>query len=91
MTNLFKAKIQRTALLFFILLSLVKSQNEYPIVLVHGFMGWGPKEMGSYSYWGGKYDLIKDLEEKGHTLYISNVGPVSSNWDRAVELYYQIK
>ena len=91
MTNRYKVKIQRTILLLFVLLSQVKSQNKYPIVLVHGFMGWGPEEMGSYSYWGGKYDLIKDLEEKGHTIYISNVGPVSSNWDRAVELYYQIK
>ena len=22
------------------------AQNNYPIVLIHGFMGWGPGEMG---------------------------------------------
>ncbi len=26
--------------------------NPYPIVLVHGFIGWGPQEMGGYHYWG---------------------------------------
>ena len=89
--NYFLTAIPKITLVFFSFLTVLKSQNDYPIVLVHGFMGWGPEEMGSYSYWGGKYDLIKELEEKGHTIYISNVGPVSSNWDRAVELYYQIK
>ena len=27
------------------------SQNQYPIVLIHGFMGWGTDEMGGYKYW----------------------------------------
>ena len=26
-------------------------------------MGWGPEEMGSYIYWGGKYDMVKEFEE----------------------------
>ncbi len=78
-------------LLFFCSFSFLKSQNEYPIVLVHGFMGWGPDEMASYNYWGGKYNLVEELEKRGHKIYVSNVGPVSSNWDRAIELYYQIK
>ena len=26
-----------------------------------------------------------------HEVFAAGVGPVSSNWDRAVELYYQIK
>jgi len=91
MKCLLSAFTKITLLLFFILGSLIKSQNEYPIILVHGFMGWGSDEMGSYNYWGGKYDMVKDFEKKGHKIYISNVGPVSSNWDRAVELYYQIK
>ncbi len=54
-------------------------------------MGWGREEMGSYRYWGGKIDLEQVLNEEGFTVYTTNVGPVSSNWDRAVELYYQIK
>ena len=40
------------------------AENNYPIVFIHGFMGWGPKEMGNYSYWGGKNNYIKDLEEE---------------------------
>ena len=67
------------------------AQNRYPIVLVHGFMGWGKEEMGSYRYWGGKYDLEQELKNEGFEVYVASVGPVSSNWDRAVELYYQIK
>jgi len=61
------------------------------VILVHGFMGWGPDEMGSYKYWGGKYDIEESLRKNGFEVYTANVGPVSSNWDRAVELYYQIK
>ena len=71
--------------------SYLTSQNDYPIVLVHGFMGWGPDEMGSYNYWGGKKDMVEEFEEQGFKVLVTNVGPVSSNWDRAVELYYQIK
>jgi len=33
---------------------LIIAQNKYPIILVHGFMGWGREEMGNYRYWGGK-------------------------------------
>jgi len=67
------------------------SNNNHPIILIHGFMGWGQDEMGEYNYWGGKNDYIKILEEKGHTIYQVSVGPVSSNWERAIEVYYQIK
>ena len=66
-------------------------QNQHPIILVHGFMGWGRDEMGSYRYWGGKNDIENELTKNGFEVYTSNVGPVSSNWDRAVELFYQIK
>ena len=66
-------------------------QNQHPIILVHGFMGWGRDEMGSYRYWGGKNDIENELIKNGFEVYTSNVGPVSSNWDRAVELFYQIK
>ena len=54
-------------------------------------MGWGPDEMAGYKYWGGKNDIINYLKEQGFEVYTASVGPVSSNWDRAVELYYQIK
>ncbi|MEA1882220.1 MAG: lipase [Candidatus Marinimicrobia bacterium] len=70
---------------------LIFAQNKYPIILVHGFMGWGREEMGNYRYWGGKIDLEQYLKDEGYTVFTASVGPVSSNWDRAVELYYQIK
>ena len=74
-----------------VLIAQLFSQNKNPVILVHGFMGWGPDEMGSYKYWGGKFDIEKELKANGFEVYTANVGPVSSNWDRAVELYYQIK
>lgn len=65
--------------------------NYYPVVLVHGFMGWGRNELLGFKYWGGFTDLEQDLRNNGYETYTVGVGPVSSNWDRAVELYYQIK
>ena len=67
------------------------AENNYPIVLIHGFMGWGPEEMGNYSYWGGKSNYIKDLADDEHKIMAVSVGPISSNWDRAIEAFYQIK
>ena len=67
------------------------AQNDYPIVLIHGFFGWGNDEMGNYRYWGGQKDIQKTLEENGFTVFNVSVGPISSNWDRAVEVYYQLK
>jgi len=66
-------------------------KNDYPIVLIHGFLGWGPDEMGGYKYWGGKDDIADLLRQEGHTVFEVSVGPVSSNWDRAVEVYAQLK
>ena len=69
----------------------LRAENDYPIILVHGFLGWGTDEMSGYNYWGGKNDLAAHLDSLGYTVYVATVGPVSSNWDRAVELYYCIK
>ncbi len=68
-----------------------KAENDYPIILVHGFLGWGTDEMGGYHYWGGHDDLAGYLDSLGYTTHIVSIGPVSSNWDRAIELYYSIK
>ncbi len=65
--------------------------NECPIILVHGFGGWGPDEMEGLYYWGGRYDLRDILAEAGYRVHVATVGALSSNWDRAIELYYQIK
>ena len=75
----------------FIPFSIVEAENNYPIVLIHGFIGWGPEEMGGYNYWGGNYSYVEYLDSLGYEVYSVSVGPISSNWDRAVEAYYQIK
>jgi len=62
-----------------------------PIVLVHGFAGWGEDELEGYNYWGGYFDIKRFLERNGYTVFTASVGAFSSNWDRAIELFYQIK
>ena len=54
-------------------------------------MGWGPNELGGYHYWGGRKDYVEMLELDGHVVFVVSVGPVSSNWERAIEVYYQLK
>ena len=45
-------------IIFFILfLNISFAQNQHPIVLIHGFFGWGKDEMGDNRYWGGKKDI----------------------------------
>jgi len=73
------------------LFSSTEANNNYPIILIHGFIGWGPEEMGGYNYWGGNYDYVEYLDSLGYEVYNVSVGPISSNWDCAVEAYYQIK
>ncbi|KJB88437.1 lipase [Paenibacillus sp. E194] len=67
------------------------ANNDFPILLVHGFGGWGRDEMFSFKYWGGLGDIQETLRKRGHSVYTAAVGTVSSNWDRACELYAQIK
>lgn len=62
-----------------------------PIILVHGFMGWGRDEMLGFKYWGGVNDLQKEMNKEGHNVMTAAVGPISSNWDRACELFAYIK
>ncbi len=65
--------------------------NNYPIVFVHGLGGWGEDEFAGYPYWGGTKDVIGHLNKLGFEAYQATVSPVSSNYDRSVELYYYIK
>ena len=68
--------------------------NQYPVIFVHGFMGFtGEIKPDLYpNYWGGgKYRVIDGLREKGYEAYEASVGAFSSNYDRAIELYYYIK
>ena len=63
-------------------------QNDYPIVLVHGLAGFD--DLAGIPYWGTAANVPKDLKSKGYDNYVAAVGPFSSNWDRACELYAQI-
>lgn len=66
--------------------------NKYPIVLVHGLGGWGPGEFLGIPYWGTlQGDFPAKLRGEGYEVYTVGVGKVSSNWDRACELYARIK
>lgn len=62
--------------------------GEEVAVFVHGLYGWGPGELGPINYWNGNLDRFR---ERGFVTFEASVGPVSSNWDRACELFAQIK
>lgn len=68
-----------------------RAAETVPIILVHGLFGWGPGELLGFNYWGGLDDIPQYLNDNGFPTYATSVGPVSSNWDRAIELYYYIK
>lgn len=61
--------------------------NKYPIVLVHGLFGWGNDEVFGLNYWGGENSIREMLKKQGYEVYTPTIGPISSNWDRACELY----
>lgn len=70
-----------------------EEHKSYPYVLVHGFLGWGRDEgiNRDIPYWGATAcDLIGNLNAEGYECYDASVGPFSSAWDRACELYAQI-
>ena len=77
--------------LIFINISVIYASNKAPIILMHGFMGWGRDEMNDFYYWGGSIDLEEYLRSQGYDVYSVSMGPISSNWDRAIEAFYQIK
>jgi len=67
--------------------------NTHPVIFVHGFAGFGRSEGLGFHYWGGNTDLQELMigTYPDQKFFTAAVGPLSSNWDRAVELYYQIK
>jgi triacylglycerol lipase len=65
--------------------------NHHPIVLVHGFLGFAEKGPAGLNYWGGRLDLAEELRDRGYPAYAAAIGPVSSNWDRACELFAAIR
>jgi len=67
------------------------SGNGYPIVMVHGLFGWGGDDLFGINYWGGSQSLSEKLTDIGYQVFTPSISPVSSNWDRACELYAYIK
>ncbi len=68
-------------------------KNPEPFVFVHGLNGWGGAEdiNGIVPYWGATTgDLMSYLQSEGYECYSASVGPLSSAWDRACELYAQL-
>lgn len=66
---------------------------KYPYVLVHGLGGWGEGDgvNDTVQYWGATAcNLTEYLTQQGYEVHAPSVGPVSSTWDRACELYAQI-
>ena len=66
--------------------------TRYPTVYVHGLMGWGERDQiySAVPYWGLTADLMPYMTGKGYESYAASVGPLSSAWDRACELYAQL-
>lgn len=88
----------------------VGRNNTYPVVLVHGFAGWGRNEVAlnlygdatpeiHYLYWGGQalgsgtVDIEAELNNRNasYHVYTASVGPITSVYDRACDLWAQLK
>lgn len=68
-------------------------QTDYPCVFVHGLGGWGDYDTvnSAAPYWGMTTgSLLEYLNSEGYDCYAASVGPISSAWDRACELYAQL-
>ncbi len=69
-------------------------KNKYPVILLHGFMGFGEQDGIDkfWSYWGFRPDihLIQYLRSENYEVFAPSIGPVGSAWDRACDAYYRI-
>lgn len=66
---------------------------KYPIIFVHGMFGWGEDVVFNriIPYWGiTAGSVTKYLRNKNIECYSVSVGPASSAWDQACELYAQL-
>lgn len=73
-------------------------QKCYPTVFIHGLGGWGDADGMEtklrYRYWGfaaGERDLTAHLREEGYEVFCPSLGPFTSAWDRACELWAYLK
>ncbi len=66
-------------------------KNNYPVLIVHGLMGWGEQDLidKKCPHFGLTHekDLCKHLRDEGIEVYRPSLGPVNSGWDRACVLW----
>jgi len=67
------------------------ARNEFPVILVHGIVAYGQDSPLPVSAWGGMGDFRARLAEEGWRIHSASMGPLSSNWDRACELFAYIR
>ena len=68
-------------------------KDMYPVVFVHGLAGFGEEAGAGLALppWGmAAGNTKKYLNKRGYECYVVSVGPISSAWDRACELYAQL-
>ncbi len=65
--------------------------NDCPVILVHGIVGYGQDARIPISAWGGMADYRALLVREGWNVHSASLGPLSSNWDRACELFAYIR
>ena len=69
-------------------------KKSFPAVFIHGLGGWGEEDgiwtRLNYKYWGfdsGERDPVSHLKTAGREVYCPSLGPFTSAWDRACELW----
>ena len=71
----------------------MRIKSNYPVVLVHGMFGYGQQQLtNSFLPYFGLYntDIRKMFNEQGIHCVAPSLGPFTSAWDRACELYAQL-
>ena len=70
-----------------------KPSTDYPMVFIHGYLGWGSYDLLDQflPHMGmSTGDTAEYLRSQGYTVVKPSVGPLCSAWDRACELYAEL-
>ncbi|CZR65414.1 uncharacterized protein PAC_15314 [Phialocephala subalpina] len=70
--------------------NMLPGKKTCPIVLVPGFSGWGRPLLGTVNYFGGLTDLPLVLSQLGYIVIVVRIGPISTNRERACEIFAQL-
>ena len=70
-------------------------QNNYPTIIVHGFLGVCEGKYNYFNYifryFGGfTGDVVKSLNKRGYEVYLPGLGAFAPVWDRCCDLYAYI-